>query len=70
MYKERVRLIEFFRDYDRHNCGLVTESQFRAGLRLSELHLDEGQINAVVKAYMENDNRIAYRRFCNSIDTS
>jgi hypothetical protein len=27
VYKDRIRLIEFFKDYDRHNCGLVTEFQ-------------------------------------------
>ncbi|KAJ3281298.1 hypothetical protein HDU76_008958, partial [Blyttiomyces sp. JEL0837] len=60
VYKDRVRLIEFFKDYDRHNCGLVTEAQFRAGLRLSELPLDKMQINIVVDAYKEPDGRVAY----------
>ncbi|KAH6602294.1 hypothetical protein BASA61_001247 [Batrachochytrium salamandrivorans] len=27
IYKNRIRLIDFFRDYDRHNCGLITLPQ-------------------------------------------
>ncbi|KAJ3075759.1 hypothetical protein HDU98_006997 [Podochytrium sp. JEL0797] len=68
VYKDRVRLIEFFKDYDRHNCGIVTESQFRAGIKLTELHLDEPEIKTLVQEYKEKEGRIAYRRFCNSIE--
>jgi hypothetical protein len=27
MYKNRVRLTEFFKDFDRHNCGLISATQ-------------------------------------------
>ncbi|KAJ3086780.1 hypothetical protein HK100_008592, partial [Physocladia obscura] len=68
VYKDRIRLIEFFKDYDRHNCGLVTEAQFRAGLRLSEITIDTSQINSVIKEYQDKQGRVAYRRFCYSIE--
>ncbi len=27
VYKNRICLIDFWRDYDRHNCGLITQAQ-------------------------------------------
>ncbi|KAJ3031489.1 UNVERIFIED_CONTAM: hypothetical protein HDU68_003429 [Siphonaria sp. JEL0065] len=68
VYKDRLRLIEFFKDYDRHNFGLVTEAQFRAGIRLTELNLDELEISTIVSAYKDNEGRVKYRQFCKSIE--
>ncbi|KAJ3035330.1 hypothetical protein HDV00_004058 [Rhizophlyctis rosea] len=68
VYKDRIRLVEFFRDYDRHNCGLITDMQFRAGLRLSSVELDEAELRALLKVYGCSDRRVRYRDFCDSID--
>ncbi|KAJ3046430.1 hypothetical protein HK097_000863, partial [Rhizophlyctis rosea] len=68
VYKDRIRLLEFFRDYDRHNCGLITEQQFRAGLRLSSVTLDEPEIRTLLSVYLNPDRRVRYREFCESID--
>ncbi len=59
--------MEFFRDYDRHNCGLVSEAQFLAGLRLSSLPLEDQDIEVIKTAY-QKDGRMKYRIFCASID--
>ena len=67
VYKNRIRLLEFFRDYDRHNCGLVSEAQFLAGLRLSSLPLEDPDITVLKSAY-QKDGRFQYRVFCASID--
>ncbi|KAJ1556965.1 hypothetical protein HK096_009839, partial [Nowakowskiella sp. JEL0078] len=68
VYKERIRLVEFFKDYDRHNYGQITETQFRAGLRLSSLSLHPLEIQVLLNKYTESDSRVRYRKFCNSID--
>ncbi|KAJ3264446.1 hypothetical protein HK104_006466, partial [Borealophlyctis nickersoniae] len=68
IYKDRIRLIEFFRDYDRHNCGLITEAQLRAGLRLASLELDEPEIQVLLGMYQDASGRVRYRQFCASID--
>ncbi|KAJ3144617.1 hypothetical protein HDU89_008122 [Geranomyces variabilis] len=68
VYKERIRVIEFFRDYDRHNNGLVTEAQFRAGLRLASLELKEVEIKSLLVVYQESDGRVRYRDFSDSIE--
>eukprot|EP00842_Homolaphlyctis_polyrhiza_P004257 jgi/Hompol1/4832/HPOL_001849-RA len=69
VYKNRVRLIEFFRDYDRHNCGLVTEPQFQAGVRLASLPLENSDVGILLAQYQDESGRVNYRRFCTSIDT-
>ncbi|KAJ3405397.1 hypothetical protein HDU80_001425 [Chytriomyces hyalinus] len=68
VYKDRIRLIEFFRDYDRHNFGLVTEAQFRAGICLTRLNLEEAHIKTLIDAYKDKEGRIAYRKFCYSVE--
>ncbi|KAJ3127798.1 hypothetical protein HK098_005797 [Nowakowskiella sp. JEL0407] len=69
VYKDRIRLVEFFKDYDRHNCGRVTEAQFRAGLRQASILLHGQDVKTLLQQYQEKDGRVQYRKFCNSIDT-
>ncbi|KAJ3015173.1 hypothetical protein HKX48_004754 [Thoreauomyces humboldtii] len=68
VYKDRIRVIEFFRDYDRHNNGLVTEAQFRAGLRVASIELKEPEINALLNVYQDGQGRVRYRQFSDSIE--
>nr|KAJ3422717.1 hypothetical protein HK105_006776 [Polyrhizophydium stewartii] len=67
VYKNRVRLIEFFRDYDRHNCGVVTEPQ-ASRVRLASLPLEQSEYAVLRAQYQDNTGRVNYRRFCKSID--
>jgi len=69
VYKERIRVNEFFRDWDHHNCGLVSEFQFRSVLPLLNLRLDQKEINIIVRFYQIKDGRIKYRDFCNAINS-
>ncbi|KAJ3202622.1 hypothetical protein HDU67_000392 [Dinochytrium kinnereticum] len=70
VYKDRIRLIEFFKDYDRHNYGYVSVAQFHAGIRLAELKIDGIQVKTLVEAYKNpKNNMVGYRKFCNDIDT-
>jgi hypothetical protein len=39
VYKNRIRVKEFFADFDKLRCGSVTEAQVRAPLSLSHLLL-------------------------------
>ncbi|KAJ3323799.1 hypothetical protein HDV06_001169 [Boothiomyces sp. JEL0866] len=69
VYRNRIRLIEFFRDYDRHNCGLVTQTQFVTGIRLARIPLDSNELDVLLKTYGTPDDRANYRKLCASIDT-
>jgi hypothetical protein len=41
VYKNRIRLLEFFRDYDRHNFGLVSEAQVRMQYLTKKLNIPQ-----------------------------
>ncbi|KAJ3272592.1 hypothetical protein HDV01_005435 [Terramyces sp. JEL0728] len=64
VYRNRIRLMEFFRDYDRHNCGL-----FVTGIRLARLPLDPNELDVLLKTYGTDDGRANYRKLCASINT-
>ncbi|KAI8916058.1 hypothetical protein EDD86DRAFT_250783 [Gorgonomyces haynaldii] len=67
IYKNRIRLIEFFRDYDRHNCGYVTEEQFHAGLKNVNIPMTRAECSVLIE-YWKRPYGLAYRDFCTSID--
>ncbi|KAJ8328299.1 hypothetical protein O5D80_003660 [Batrachochytrium dendrobatidis] len=69
VYKNCIRLIEFFRDYDHHNCGLVTKQQFQAGANLASLPLNDEEYAVIYAQYQDYTCRVNYRRFCKSIDS-
>ncbi|KAH6588639.1 hypothetical protein BASA50_010600 [Batrachochytrium salamandrivorans] len=69
IYKNRIRLIDFFRDYDRHNCGLITLPQFFAGVSLASLPIDALESPILISHYQDYTGRVNYRRFCTSIDS-
>jgi Ca2+-binding EF-hand superfamily protein len=69
VYRNRLRLVEFFKDYDKHNCGLITQSQFITGSRLARLPVENHDVDVLVRKYIIADGRVNYRHLCNSIDT-
>ncbi|KAI9136857.1 hypothetical protein BKA69DRAFT_1170346 [Paraphysoderma sedebokerense] len=69
VYVKRIRLLDFFRDYDKHNVGLVTENQFRAGLNLSGLDIGVKELNLMMESYKNAQNLVNYRAFCTNIDS-
>jgi hypothetical protein len=44
VYKNRIRVKEFFADFDKLRCGSVTEAQVRAPLSLSHLLLRDATL--------------------------
>ncbi|KAI9175726.1 hypothetical protein H9P43_006090 [Blastocladiella emersonii ATCC 22665] len=68
VYVQRIRLVDLFRDYDRHNLGLVTENQFRAAMKQAELLISRAETDAVVAAFRCADGRVSYRDFCAQVD--
>ncbi|KAJ3380738.1 hypothetical protein HDU92_005792 [Lobulomyces angularis] len=73
VYRNRIRLIDFFSDYDRHKCGLISKAQFQAGLKMliedSKISLVGLEVNALLSVYENGDGRVLYRKFCSSIDS-
>ncbi|KNE61875.1 hypothetical protein AMAG_07147 [Allomyces macrogynus ATCC 38327] len=68
VYTHRLRLINLFCDYDRHRLGLVSEAQFRAGIKASNMVLSRQELETMVAAFKTSDGRVSYRDFCNAVD--
>jgi Ca2+-binding EF-hand superfamily protein len=71
VYKNRVRTTEFFKDYDRHKCGLITENQFQCGLALAigkEAQLGCQEIQSVSEFYKLPNDMVNYKEFCDMLE--
>lgn len=71
VFKNRVRTIEFFKDYDKLRSGVITDNQFVCGLSLAigkEAQLSRGEIQKVVEFYKTDDLRVRYKEFCDMME--
>ncbi|XP_012283315.1 uncharacterized protein LOC105701272 [Orussus abietinus] len=74
--ENRIRIHEFFKDFDLLNSGRVTIPNFRRGLdallisSLGKLYLDENEIDELIALYTDpNDlDRVCWRTFEDDID--
>lgn len=72
-FKNGVRTTDFFRDYDKLNCGAITESQFITSLKLGigkEAHLTMSDIQKIVEANRTLDGKVRYKEFCEDIENA
>ena len=71
VFKNRVRTIEFFKDYDKLRSGIITENQFVCGLSLAigkEAQLSRAETQKVVEYYRQPDERVRYKEFCDMME--
>ena len=71
IYKNRVRSIEFFKDYDRLRSGIITEHQFNSALVLAigkEAQLSPPEVQKVIEYYRTPDGRVQYKEFCDMLE--
>lgn len=70
-YTKRVRVIEFFRDFDRLRSGCISATQFRRALSQNfESVLTDREAKVLSDKYdYQNNGNIHYRDFCDSIDS-
>ena len=71
VYKNRVRTIEFFKDYDKLRSGIITENQFVCGLSLAigkEAQLTRPEIQKIVEFYTVDAGRVQYKEFCDMME--
>ena len=73
VYKNRVRTIEFFKDYDKLRSGIITENQFVCGLSLAigkEAQLTRPEVQKIVEFYKLDDGRVQYKEFCDMMENA
>ena len=52
---KRIRISEFFKDYDPLRKGFVTEGQFKRILHVSNISLSETEIDILIRSYKRDD---------------
>ncbi|XP_060063466.1 uncharacterized protein LOC132543930 [Ylistrum balloti] len=67
---KRIRVTEFFQDFDKLRSGFISDQQFFRCLWLTlGLQLDDEQANVLRKKYdLKRDQRMHYKSFCEEIE--
>lgn len=67
--KDRVRIKEFFLDFDKLRKGVVGEAGFRTCLGTLNLSLSKADVDALIEKYRVDSGLINYADFCSNIDS-
>jgi Ca2+-binding EF-hand superfamily protein len=65
---KRVRIEEFFRDFDKLRKGKVTVPQFKSILSMMKFQLTEDEFDSIAEKYRTHDNFFNYVGFCHTIN--
>lgn len=67
---KRVRIEEFFRDFDKLRKGKVTIPQFKSILSMMNYNLTEEEFDSLAEKYRTPDNMFNYFDFCDTINNA
>ncbi|KAL9647370.1 hypothetical protein ABK040_011734 [Willaertia magna] len=68
-FQKRIRVYEFFNDFDKLRSGYVSVQQFRRCLSMCGIELSDSNFDFLVKEYLDpNINKMNYLVFSNTID--
>ncbi|XP_071808477.1 uncharacterized protein [Asterias amurensis] len=71
MLSKRVRVAEFFKDFDNLRSGCVTKSQFKRCLDQSfSSILSEGEEEVLIEKFKDNNGMVNYKRFADVIEST
>ena len=68
--EQRIRIGEFFRDFDKLRSGFITEAQFRIGLNMSKIVLSGNEFRCLADHFQapKEGAHIRWRDFCDKVD--
>lgn len=67
--ENRIRIGEFFRDFDKLRSGFITNAQFRIGLNMAKVVLSGAEFNLFCNHFAgPEDNKVRWRDFCDSVE--
>jgi hypothetical protein len=66
--KDRIRIREFFLDFDRLRKGTVGEAGFRSALGTLNIQLDEEEIADLISKYKLPTGLVNYSAFCKKVN--
>lgn len=65
----KIRLCDFFRDFDRTRSGRITKGQFRRGLKASGIPTSEVQTQLLEGKFQDKMGFVVYGEFCDAVDS-
>ena len=70
MYKQRIRIQDFFADFDKLRCGGVTAAQFASALSMAGFNLAAAEYAELASAYPCDvpDKPVAWKAFCADVN--
>jgi len=71
VYKCRIRIKEFFSDFDKLRCGFISQGQFKAGLDMAGFKLNAQELEGLTQQYAnpeDQEKRVCYRNFVEDVD--
>ena len=68
--EQRIRISEFFRDFDKLRSGYITEAQFRIGLNMSKVVLSGSEFKQLCERFRapKEGNHVMWREFSDCVD--
>jgi Ca2+-binding EF-hand superfamily protein len=68
--EQRIRVGEFFRDFDKLRSGYITEAQFRIGLNMAKIVLSSSEFDLITTNYQapKEGKHVKWREFCDAVD--
>lgn len=67
---KRIRIGEFFRDYDKLRKGKVTAAQFKVALSILSFSLTDEEYDSLIEKYQTSDKMVNYSAFVENIDSA
>jgi len=72
VYKCRIRIKEFFTDFDKLRSGFISQAQFKAGLDMAGFRLNATELEHLAQHYCNLEDpqlRVCYRTFVEDVDS-
>lgn len=68
--QQRIRVGEFFRDFDKLRSGFITEAQFRIGLNMAKIVLSSHEFEELCTTFQapKEGKHVKWRDFCDAVD--
>jgi len=68
--EQRIRISEFFRDFDKLRSGYITEAQFRIGLNMSKIVLSGSEFRLLADHFKapKEGLHVRWRDFSDAVD--
>lgn len=68
--EQRIRIAEFFRDFDKLRSGFITEAQFRIGLNMSKIVLSGAEFKLLCEEFKapKAGDHVKWREFSDKVD--